>query len=151
MKMQDEEEPLQSRLDELIREIEEKIKEDEKELYGEKIIEEAYNPKNVGVLDNPDGAAIVTDEEGETMEVHLRVEETVIKDSTFQIEGHGATVACGSVITEIVKGKTVDEAFEIATTDIEAVLGTLPEENAHSPVLAVNALRAALEDYKERH
>ncbi|MCD6455404.1 MAG: iron-sulfur cluster assembly scaffold protein [Methanophagales archaeon] len=70
-----------------------------------------------------------------------------IKDSKFTTDAYGPIVACGSVITELVKGKTIEEAFGIEIKDIESVLGRLPAENVSSPVLAVNTLKAALEDY----
>lgn len=130
-----------------MRALEEAIKRDEEAFYGKKTIEEAYNPKNVGTLENPDGAAKITDQKGDTMQIHLRVEGNTIKDSKFTTDAYGPTIACGSVITEMVKGKTVEEAFGIEIKDIESVLGRLPAENVSSPVLAVNTLKAALEDY----
>ena len=146
--MTDEQEP--SEFDELIRELEEAIREEEKELYGEKTIEEAFNPKNVGALENPDGAARITDH-GDTMQIHLKVDEDTITDSKFITDGRGPAVACGSVITEMVKGKTIEEAFGIEDKGILSILGRLPEEHMYSPVLAVNTLRAALEDYKTKN
>lgn len=147
--MTDEQGP--SQFDELIRELEEAIREEERELYGEKTIEEAFHPKNIGALENPDGAARITDPDGDTMQIHLKVDEDTITDSKFIIDGRGPAVACGSVITEMVKGKTIEEAFRIEEKDLLSVLGRLPEEHRYSPMLAVNTLRAALEDYKTKN
>ncbi len=138
-----------SNLDELIGGIEETIMGEEREIYTEKTLEEAYNPKNVGELKNPDGAARVTGPCEDTMQIHLKVERDIIIDSKFMTDGCGASTACGSVVTELVKGKTIEEAFKVEDKDILSVLGGLPEDNLHCPVLAMTTLRAALEDYKK--
>ena len=147
--MTDEEDP--SKFEVMIRDLEKSIKEDEKEFYGEKTVEEAYNPKNIGMLENPDGAARITDSHGNTMQIHLKVEGERISDSKFLVDGGGPLVAFGSVITELVKGKTIEEALRIGEKDIETVLGGLPEDDEHTPELAVNTLKAALEDYIKKH
>ena len=147
--MTDEEDP--SKFEVMIRDLEKSIKEDEKEFYGEKTVEEAYNPKNIGMLENPDGAARITDSHGNTMQIHIKVEGERIIDSKFLVDGGGPTVAFGSVITELVKGKTIEEALRIGEKDIESVLGGLPEDDEHTPELAVNTLKAALEDYIKKH
>ncbi len=139
-----------SDLDELVRGIEERIRKEEREIYTERTLAEAYNPRNVGELGNPDGAARVTGPCGDTMQIHLRVDNGIIVASKFITDGCGASIACGSVVTELVKGKTVEEAFAIEDKDILSVLGGLPEENIHCAMLAVETLRAALEDYKSK-
>ncbi len=139
-----------SDLDELVRGIEERIRKEEREIYTERTLAEAYNPRNVGELGNPDGAARVTGPCGDTMQIHLRVDNGIIVASKFITDGCGASIACGSVVTELVKGKTVEEAFAIEDKDILSVLGGLPEENIHCAMLAVKTLRAALEDYKSK-
>lgn len=139
-----------SNLDELIGSIEDTIMGEESEIYTEKTLEEAYNPKNVGELNNPDGAARITGPCGDAMQIHLNVNGGEIVDSKFITDGCGPSIACGSVVTEMVKGKTLEEAFRIEDKDILSVLDGLPEENLHCPVLAVNALRAALEACKKK-
>lgn len=136
-----------SKLDDFVREAEETLLEDAKKVYTEKTIEEAYNPKNVGEIKNADGAARITGPCGDTMQIHLRVNEDRIVDSKFLTDGCGATIACGSVITEMVRGRTIEEALKIDEKDILNILGELPEEHLHCPVLAINTLRAAIEDY----
>lgn len=103
--------------DELTKMMEEEILEEERGIYTEKTLEEAYNPKNVGELEAPSGASM----------------------------------ACGSVVTELVKGKTIEEALTVEDKDVLSVLGGLPEENIHCSVLAMDTLRAALEDYKSKN
>jgi NifU-like protein involved in Fe-S cluster formation len=139
-----------SKFDELVKKLEEAIRKEERKLYGEKTIVEALNPKNVGELEKPDGAARLTDPHGDTLEIHLKVEGDIIKDSKFTTDGRGPTVACGSVITEMVKGKSIKEAAKIEDKDILSVLGSLPEEDLYSPVLTVDTLRAALKAYQKK-
>ena len=139
-----------SNLDELIGRIEETIKKGEREIYTDRTLEEAYNPKNVGELNNPDGAARITGPCGDTVQIHLKVEGDTIEDSKFITDGCGASTACGSVITELAKGKTVEEALKIKDKDVLSVLGGLPEENIHCTLLAADTLRAALDDYKSK-
>jgi nitrogen fixation NifU-like protein len=136
--------------EEMVTELEEKIREEERGYYGEKMVEEALKPKNVGELEQPDGAASITDAEGDTMQIHLSIEGNTITDSKFITNARGPVIAFGSVITELVKGKTVDEAATLGERDIVAVLGGLPADDTHTPELAVRTLRAALDDYKKK-
>ena len=135
--------------EEMVTELEETIREEERGYYGERMVEEALKPKNVGELEQPDGAASITDAEGATMQIHLRIDRNTILDSKFITDARGPVIAFGSVVTELVKGKTVDEAAMLGEGDIVAVLGGLPEDDPHTPELAVRTLRAALDDYKK--
>jgi nitrogen fixation NifU-like protein len=139
-----------SGLDELVASMEETIQKEEREIYTERTLEEAYNPKNVGELNNPDGAARIKGPCGDTVQIHLAVKGDTIVASTFITDGCGASTACGSVITELAKGKTVEEALTIKDKDVLAILGGLSEDNIHCALLAANTLKAALEDYKSK-
>ena len=139
-----------SEFDEFVASVDERIRKEERAIYTERTLAEAYNPKNVGELRNPDGAARVTGPCGDTLQIHLNIAGDTIVDSTFITDGCGASTACGSVITELVKGKTVAAASQITDTDVLAVLGGLPAENVHCALLAANTLQAALEDYKNK-
>jgi len=136
--------------DELTKKIEEEILKEAREIYTEKTLEEAYNPQNVGELETPSGAARVTGPCGDTLQIHIKVEENKIIDCKFITDGCGASMACGSVVTELVKGKTIEEALTVGHKDVLSVLSGLPEENIHCSVLAVDTLRAALEDYTSK-
>ena len=136
--------------DDLVNELEAAIQKEEKELYSERTLEEAYNPKNVGVLEDPDGCARITGPCGDTMQIHLKVEDGKIVDCKFITDGCGPSTASGSAVTEMAKGKTIEDALMIDANAILAVLDGLPEESIHCPVLAVNTLRAAIEDYKDK-
>ncbi len=136
--------------DDLITELEATIQKEEKELYSERTLEEAYNPKNVGVLEDPDGYARITGPCGDTMQIHLKIADAKIVDCKFITDGCGPSTASGSAVTEMAKGKTIEDALRIEAKAILAVLDGLPEESIHCPVLAVNTLRAAIADYKAK-
>ncbi|MGB7002540.1 MAG: iron-sulfur cluster assembly scaffold protein [Halobacteriota archaeon] len=136
--------------DDLINELEAAIQKEEKELYSERTLEEAYNPKNVGVLEDPDGYARITGPCGDTIQIHLKIADAKIVDCKFITDGCGPSTASGSAVTEMAKGKTIEDALMIDANAILAVLDGLPEESIHCPVLAVNTLRAAIEDYKDK-
>jgi len=136
--------------DDLISELEEAIQKEEKEIYSERTLEEAYNPKNVGVLKDPDGYGRIIGPCGDTIQIHIKVDNGKVIDCKFITDGCGPSTASGSVVTEMVKGKTIEEALMIQAKDVLAVLDGLPEESIHCPVLAVNTLRAAIEDYKKK-
>ncbi|MCK4398295.1 MAG: iron-sulfur cluster assembly scaffold protein [Methanophagales archaeon] len=149
-----------SDFDVLLENLQAEILKEEKEIYTERTLKEAYNPKNVGELKKPGGAARVTGPCGDTMQIHLKVKVKVkvkvnvkedlsdkIVDCKFITDGCGASVACGSVITELVKGKTIEEASMLTPESILAVLGGLPEENIHCAALAVDTLKAAIANH----
>ncbi len=138
-----------SDFDELVKNMEEEILEEAREIYTEKTLEEAYNPKNVGELKNPSGAARVTGPCGDTVQIHLEVRGDKISDSKFITDGCGASIACGSVVTELVKGKTVEEVSKLTDKHILAILGGLPEDNIHCAALATDTLKAAIGDYRK--
>ena len=136
--------------DELVASIDETIQKEERAIYSERALEEAYHPKNVGELKSPDGAARITGPCGDTMQIQLHVEGDILTDVKFVTDGCGASTACGSVITELAKGKTVEGASRIKDADVLAVLGGLPEENVHCALLAANTLNAALDEYRNK-
>jgi len=122
--------------------------------YSEKVIENFKNPKNVGEIENPDGIA----KEGSTacgdmVALHIKVDAKtkIITDIKFRSYGCASNIATGSIITEMAKGKTIDEAKKITWKDASEELGGLPKIKIHCSVLAVEALREAIRDYEERH
>ncbi|MEA3487916.1 MAG: iron-sulfur cluster assembly scaffold protein [Euryarchaeota archaeon] len=139
---------VKNEFDDLIGEIEGKIQKDESEIYTERTREEAYNPKNVGELKEPSAVGRITGPCGDTVQIHLKIEGDTISDTKFMTDGCGPSIACGSVVTELAKTKTVEEAEKITADDVLAILGDLPEDNLHCSVLAINTLKAALEDYR---
>lgn len=112
----------------------------------EAFIIHAMTPQNVGMLPNPDGYARPQGTCGDYIELFLKVDGDVIKDARYMPEGCAHTVACGSVLTTLVKDKTLDQATLITAKDLEKVLGKLPREHRHCAALAAATLRAAIRD-----
>jgi nitrogen fixation NifU-like protein len=127
--------------------LEKQILEEMKKAYTETVIDHAMNPRNAGGIAHADGFGRITGPCGDTMEIWLRVNGGTIVDSTFSTNGCGATVACGSMTTEIIKGKDVAQALAISQDDILKALGGLPEDNRHCALLAANTVKAAIRDY----
>lgn len=126
---------------------------DIKDLYSEKVMEHFQNPRNIGKLKNPSGVGRVGNPTcGDLMELQILVGKKdgveYVKDAKFQTFGCGAAVATSSMLTEMVKGKTLDEALEISNKAIIEALDGLPPVKKHCSVLAEEALKKAIEDYK---
>lgn len=122
--------------------------------YSEKVIEYFQNPKNVGEMDDPDGKAKEGSPAcGDMVELFIKVDEDTeeITDIKFKSYGCASNIATGSIITEMAKGRTVEEAKKITWQQASDELGGLPSMKTHCSVLAVDALREAIRDYEERH
>lgn len=122
--------------------------------YNEKVLEHFKNPKNVGKIENPDGKAMVGSPAcGDMVAVYIMVDEAtkVISDIKFESYGCASNIATASIITELAKGKTIDEAKKITWKEASDALGGLPKVKVHCSVLAVEGLREAITDYEEKH
>ncbi|NIQ05647.1 MAG: DUF59 domain-containing protein [Candidatus Korarchaeota archaeon] len=122
--------------------------------YSEKVIEYFKNPKNVGEIENPDGKAKEGSPAcGDMVALYIKVDDKTkkITDIKFKSYGCASNIATGSIITEMAKGKTIDEAKNISWQDAADELGGLPPVKTHCSVLAVDALKEAIRDYEERH
>jgi NifU-like protein involved in Fe-S cluster formation len=122
--------------------------------YSEKVLEHFKNPRNVGKMENPDGKGLEGSPAcGDMVAVYLQVnpETKVIDDVKFESYGCASNIATASIITELAKGKTIDEAKEISWKQATEELGGLPPVKAHCSVLAVEGLRSAIRDYEEKH
>lgn len=139
----------ESAFDRMVEEIQRQIIEDERAIYSQKVIEEYYNPKNLGRMSDPDAVGIVHGWCGDTMEIYLRMNGSSIREATFITDGCGPTVACGSKLTTMVRGTSLDEACQIEQNDLVAALDGLPEESLHCAELAVNTLREAINHYEK--
>lgn len=119
--------------------------------YSEKVMEHFRNPRNVGTIENPDGIGHVGNPVcGDILELYLKVENEVIIDAKFKTFGCGAAIATSSMVTEMVKGKTVQEALSISNRAVAEALGGLPKIKLHCSVLAEEGLKSAIKDYYER-
>ncbi len=119
--------------------------------YSSKLMEYFLNPRNVGEIANPSGKGRVGNIVcGDIMELYLKIENDIIVDAKFKTLGCGAAIATSSMITELVKGKTVEEALKVSNKAVVEALGGLPVQKLHCSVLAEEALKAAVEDYKKK-
>jgi len=134
---------MSSELDEL----QELVMADARKVYSDIVIDHAMNPRNVGDMQDADGFAKVTGPCGDTMEIWIRVNNNAIARATFMTDGCGTSIASGSMVTEMAKGKSISEAGKITRRDVLDALGRLPEESEHCALLAANTLKAALRDY----
>ncbi len=131
-------------------EMDESLIEIQKELwadYSGTVIDHAQNPRNVGSIPDADGFGDETGLCGDTMGIWLKVDNDRIKNITFWTDGCGTTIAAGSVVTELAKGKTVIEATKLNQQTILDALGGLPEDSAHCAQLAAETLNEAIKDY----
>lgn len=133
--------------DKFVQRLQEKVLEEERKIYSERVIAEFTNPQNFGKIENPDSWGSVKGTCGDTVEVFLLIENDKILDIKFWTDGCGATVACNSYLTKIVKGKPLKEAYGIEAKDIDDYFEGLPEENKHCADLAVFSLRTAIDKY----
>jgi len=128
-------------------ELQELIMADIKKVYSETVIDHAMNPRNVGDMENAEGFGRVTGSCGDTMEMWLKVRDGVIADAIFLTDGCGTTIASGSMVTELVKGKNITGAQKVTQQDVLSALGGLPEESLHCALLATETLKEAIKDY----
>ncbi|MBL7166784.1 MAG: Fe-S cluster assembly scaffold protein NifU [Dehalococcoidales bacterium] len=121
---------------------------DVQSLYSEKVMDHFRNPRNVGDMENPDGTGHVGNPIcGDIMELYIKVDKGIITDAKFKTFGCGAAIATSSMVTEIVKGKTIEEALKISNQVVAEALGGLPAAKMHCSVLAEDALKSAIDDY----
>jgi len=119
--------------------------------YSKKVLDHFMNPRNVGVLESPDGYGKVGNPVcGDLMEMFIKVKEEKIDEITFRTFGCTAAIATSSMTTEMAKGKTLDEALKITRKDVADTLGGLPPQKMHCSNLAADALHLAIEDYRQK-
>ena len=119
--------------------------------YSKKVMDHFTNPRNVGEIENPDGVGHVGNPVcGDIMELYIKVDDGIIVDAKFKTFGCGAAIATSSIVTELVKGKAVEEALKISNKAVAEALDGLPPLKMHCSVLAEEALRSAIEDYLAR-
>ena len=118
-------------------------------MYSEKVMEHFMHPRNVGELENPDGIGKQGNPVcGDVMELTIQVKDDIIKDIRFKTFGCCAAIATSSMVTELVKGKTLEEALQVTNQDVAEALDGLPPVKMHCSLLAEEAIRAAIEDYR---
>jgi nitrogen fixation protein NifU and related proteins len=119
--------------------------------YSDKVMDHFMNPRNMGEIEKADGVGEVGNPAcGDVMKLYLKIEGDIIVDAKFKTFGCGAAIASSSMTTELIKGKTIDEALSISNEAVAEALGGLPPAKQHCSVLAEEALKVALEDYKKK-
>lgn len=119
-------------------------------MYSDKVMDHFTSPRNVGEIENADGIGEVGNAKcGDIMKIYLKIENDIIKDVKFKTFGCGAAVATSSIATEMIKGKTVEEAQKLTNKAVVEALDGLPPQKIHCSVLAEEAVKAAIEDYKK--
>jgi nitrogen fixation NifU-like protein len=121
-------------------------------MYSEKVMEHFKNPHNVGEIPDADGVGTVGNPVcGDLMTIYIKVKDNRLADIKFKTFGCGSAIATSSMITELAKGKTLEEAMEITRANVADSLGGLPPVKMHCSNLAADALHAAIEDYYKKH
>ena len=120
-------------------------------MYTEKVMDHFSNPRNVGEIPNADGVGEVGNAKcGDIMRIYLKVKDNVIEDVKFKTFGCGAAIATSSMVTEMVIGKTLEDALEISNQAVAEALGGLPPAKMHCSNLAADALHEAIKDYMSK-
>jgi len=118
--------------------------------YNANVLDHFHNPRNMGEMKNPDTEATVGNPTcGDVMKIMLRIKDDKIKDIKFQTMGCAAAIATSSMTTELAKGKSLKEAFKITNKDVSLALGELPPIKEHCSNLAADALKKAIENYRD--
>ncbi len=121
-------------------------------MYTEKVLDHFQNPRNVGELEGANGVGMVGNAKcGDIMQMFIKVnDDGVIEDCSFKTFGCGAAIATSSMATEMIKGKTVEEALTLSNSAVVEALEGLPPPKIHCSVLAEEAVKAAIEDYQKK-
>ena len=120
-------------------------------MYSEKVMDHFANPRNVGEIEDANAIGEVGNARcGDIMKIYMDIKDDIIQDVKFKTFGCGAAIATSSMATEMVKGKTIEEALQLTNKAVMEALDGLPPEKIHCSVLAEEAIRAAIVDYKKR-
>ena len=121
-------------------------------MYSEKVMDHFANPRNVGEIENASGTGTVGNAKcGDIMKMDILVENGIIVDVKFKTFGCGAAIATSSMATEMVKGKSIEEALKLSNKAVAEALDGLPPVKMHCSLLAEQAIHAAIEDYRQKH
>lgn len=119
--------------------------------YSDLVMDHFTNPRNMGEIDNPSAVGDVGNPTcGDMMRLYLKIENGVIVDAKFKTFGCGAAIASSSILTEMLKGKSIEDALKISNTAVAEALGGLPPVKIHCSVMAEEALKAAMADFEKR-
>ena len=131
----------------MVNDLQSKIEQDEEKDYSKTVINEYRNPNNFGDIENPDAFGEIKGPCADTMKISLMIEDGKIINACFWTDGCGASIACGSMLTKMITGKTVETALDITSEQLTDTLGGLPKEHLHCTVLTVSTLQEAIKNY----
>lgn len=121
------------------------------DMYGEKVMDHFKNPRNLGEIEDADGIGTVGNPNcGDVMKIYIKVKDDKIADIKFQTLGCGAAIASSSIATELVKGKSIEEALQLSSKQIAAEMGKFPPAKYHCSILAEDGIRSAINDYRRK-
>ena len=121
-------------------------------LYSEKVMDHFRNPRNVGIIEDANGIGEVGNAKcGDIMKMYMKIEDDIIQDVKFETFGCGSAIASSSMATEMIKGKTVEEALALSNRDVVTALDGLPTHKIHCSVLAEEAIKTAVKDYYDKN
>lgn len=121
-------------------------------MYSEKVMEHFMNPRNVGEIENADAVGQVGNPRcGDIMKMYLKIQDNIIEDVKFKTFGCGSAIATSSMATEMIKGKTIEEALALTNRAVADALDGLPPVKMHCSVLAEQAVKSAIYDYAQKH
>lgn len=135
-------------LDRFAAQLQAKIIEDLKNVYSPVVLDHWQKPRNLGEMKDPDGRGKVTGSCGDTMIIAIKVKEDRISDTKFLTDGCGTTIACGSIVTKLIKDKPIDKIKKMDDKSLLDACGGLPEEDQHCAALTIETLKAAIKDYE---
>ncbi|MBU5225660.1 Fe-S cluster assembly scaffold protein NifU [Clostridium senegalense] len=120
--------------------------------YSDKVLEHFYSPRNVGTMPDADGIGEAGDANcGDIMKIYIKVENNIIEKVKFMTFGCGSAIASSSIATELIKGKTLEDAWSLTNKSVIEALDGLPSEKIHCSVLAEQTIHKAINDYRERN
>ena len=121
-------------------------------LYTETVMDHFMHPRNVGEIENPDGVGQVGNAKcGDIMKMYLKIQNNIIEDVKFETFGCGSAIASSSMATELIRGKTIEDALAVTNKQVVDALGGLPAHKLHCSVLAEEAIKAAVKDYYDKN
>ena len=134
----------------LLEELQHKIEYGENQTYSKVVIHEFRNPSNFAILDNSDAIGKIKGPCGDTMKITLEISNDRITNACFWTDGCGATIACGSMLTKMIKGKLLREVKDISSLQLMEALECLPVEHIHCSILAINTLHKSIKNYYKK-